>query len=236
MIGWKPVVSAISYAFTHFKDDGVLQKALAGFQQVADLASRFDLPEVFDHIILALARITGLSPGPEGIDTATFPKVEVPVKGTDEQQELIISPLSVRFGTNVKAQLAAVVLFSIANTHGASIRSGWSHIIEVYQTLFLHSLLPPSLLSMEDFLAGTSVIPLKPREQPPPREDTRTDGGLLSTLSSYLLSPSYANVGTEGLGREMTEDDIDDTWSTVDCIASCRLEELYASILYVKLF
>lgn len=231
MIGWKPVVSAISYAFTHFKDDWVLQKALAGFQQVADLASRFELPEVFDHIIFALARITGLSPGPEGIDTATFPKVEVPVKGSDQQQqEIIISPLSVRFGTNVKAQLAAVVLFSIANTHGASIRSGWSHIIEVYQTLFLHSLLPPSLLSMEDFLAGTSVIPLKPREQPAVREDTRADAGLLSTLSSYLLSP-YANVGTEGLGRELTEDDIDDTLSTVDCIASCRLEELYASIL-----
>lgn len=230
MIGWKPVVSAISYAFTNFNDDAVLQKALVGFQQVAELASRFDFPDVFDHIIFALARITGLSPGPANVDTSTFPKVEVPVKGSDQQQEIIISPLSVRFGTNVKAQLAAVVLFAIANNHSASIRKGWIHIIEVYQTLFIHSLLPASLLSMEDFLAGTSVIPLKAREAPSTRPDARTDGGLLSALSSYLLSPQ-ANVGSEGLGSEMTEDDIDDTLSTVDCISSCRLEELYAGIL-----
>lgn len=225
------MVSAIAYAFTHFKDETVLDKALVGFQQLADLANRFDLPEVFDQIILALARITELSPGPSNIDTATFPKVEVPIKSTDKHQEIIISPLSVRFGTNIKAQLAAVVLFSIANNNGAAIRSGWIHIIEVYQTLFLHSLLPGSLLSMEDFLAGTSAIPLKPREPTVVREERRSDGGLLSTLSSYLLSPNATTAGTDGLGREMTEDDIDDTLSTVDCIASCRLEELYAGIL-----
>lgn len=230
-VAWKPIISAISYAFTHFQDDLVLQRAIAGFQQCALLASGFDLPQVFDFTMLSLARITTLLPGAAPVDSAIFPKVEVAATPDQPNKmvEITVSPLAIRFGTNTKAQIAAVALFSIANSNGGVLRSGWIQIFEIYQTLFVHSLLPPSLLSMEDFLAGTSVIPLKPRDLPRPREDRRTDGGLLSTLSSYLLSP-YGPGGSEGIGRDLTDDDIENTLSAVDCISSCRVEELYKSI------
>lgn len=120
-------------------------------------------------------------------------------------------------------------MFTIANNNGASIREGWSHIFEIYQCLFVHSLLPPSLLVMEDFLSGESVIPLKPKSAPVPREDRRNDGGLLSTLSSYLLSP-YGSSGDTPV-NEFTDEDIEVTLAAVDCIASCRIEELYSQIL-----
>lgn len=103
-------------------------------------------------------------------------------------------------------------------------------IFEVYHTLFAHSLLPQSLLNMEEFLAGTPAIPLKVRvETPAPEEKRRNDGGLLSTLSSYLLSP-YAHT-PDGIGRDVTEDDIEHTLSTIDCIASCRVDTLYSTIM-----
>lgn len=48
-----------------------------------------------------------------------------------EGQSLTVSSLSVRFGLNFKAQLAVVVLFTIANGNGNSIREGWSQVSEL---------------------------------------------------------------------------------------------------------
>ena len=222
---WKPLVSALSYAFSNFSDDYMVQRAIGGLNHCAALAARFEMSEVFDFLILSLARVTGLtsttttSPN----DVGNFPVVDI------EGHKLTVSPLAVRFGMNVKAQLAAVVLFSIANNNGAFIKAGWTPIFEIYQTLFVHSLLPPSLTMMEDFLSGASAIPLKPKSVPAPREDRRGDGGLLSTLSSYLLSP-YGSNGDAG-PTDFTDDDIETTLSAVDTVASCRVEELYSQIL-----
>ncbi|GAA5913201.1 Arf family guanine nucleotide exchange factor GEA2 [Sporobolomyces salmoneus] len=227
-ICWKPVVSALSYAFSNFSDDYMVQQAIGGLNQCAALAARFEMSEVFDFLIVSLARVTGLtSPSTTNLnDVGNFPVVDV------EGHKLTLSPLAVRFGMNVKAQLAAVVLFTVANNNGAFIREGWTPIFEIYQTLFVHSLLPPSLTMMEEFLSGASAIPLKPKSTPAPREDRRGDGGLLSTLSSYLLSP-YGSNG-DSASTDFTEDDIETTLSAVDTVASCRVEELYSQIFDLK--
>lgn len=217
------MVSAMSFAFANFQDDYMVQRTIAGFNQCAALAARFGMPEVFDFLILSLSRVTGLARTTPLNDLGSYPFVEV------EGQKVTISPLSVKFGMDVKAQLAAVVLFTIANNNGNSIREGWSYIFEILQTLFIHSLLPPSLLIAEDFLSGESVIPLRPKVVPAARDDRRNDGGLLSTLSSYLLSPYSASV--ESTMNDLTDDDIETTLSAVDCIDSCKIEELYAQIL-----
>lgn len=85
-------------------------------------------------------------------------------------------------------------------------------------------------MNMGEFLAGAPAIPLKVRVKPAvPEEKRRNDGGLLSTLSSYLLSP-YVN-GAEGIGRDVTDDDVEHTLSTLDCIASCRVDSLYSAMM-----
>jgi brefeldin A-resistance guanine nucleotide exchange factor 1 len=81
---------------------------------------------------------------------------------------------------------------------------------------------------MEDFLAGATVIPMRAHSASAPREERRSDGGLLSTLSSYLLSPY--NSGADGMGRDITDDDIESTLCSLDCIASCRVEDLYSLV------
>jgi brefeldin A-resistance guanine nucleotide exchange factor 1 len=100
----------------------------------------------------------------------------------------------------------------------------------MYQTLFLHSLLPTPMLQMEDFLAGTSMIPLQVAPTSNARDDRRTDGGLLSALSSYLLSP-YGGSSDAVNVPTCTDDEIEATLSTVDCLGSCRFEELYSQIM-----
>ncbi|GAA5877623.1 hypothetical protein JCM3774_005361 [Rhodotorula dairenensis] len=223
-IMWRPTVSALSYAFANFQDDYTIQRTIGGFNHCAALAAKFDMPDVFDYLVSSLSRVSGLVPAPGAavVEAGNFPGVEV------EGQKLTVSPLAARFGLDVKAQLAAMVLFTIAKDNGRLIRRGWQPIFEIYQSLFAHSLLPAPMLMLEDFLSGTSAIPLKPKAAPAPRTERRGDGGLLSTLSSYLLSPYGAE--NDMAGTDFTEEDVEAALSAVDCISSCRVEELYLQL------
>ncbi|KAF7440985.1 GDP/GTP exchange factor for ARF [Pleurotus ostreatus] len=218
---WKPVVSAIAYAFISFDDDYIIQRAVAGFRQCATLASRFNLPDVFDFVVVSLSQATGLLSESLPAQVPNYPVVEV------EGQAITVSTLSVKFGTNFKGQLAAVVLFNIVNGNGNALREGWTQIFEMFQNLFLHSLLPTRMLQMEDFLGGVSMIPL--RGSQPARQQHRNDTGLLSALSSYLMTPYGSS--SDYLVPDATESDVENTLCTIDCITSCRLDELYSQIM-----
>lgn len=119
---WKPVVSAITYAFISFHDDAMIQRAIAGFRQCATLAGRFDLPDVFDFIVVSLSQATSLLSDDLPTQVPNYPVVEI------EGQPVTVSSLSVKFGTNFKGQLAAVVLFNIVNGHGNALREGWTQV------------------------------------------------------------------------------------------------------------
>jgi brefeldin A-resistance guanine nucleotide exchange factor 1 len=234
---WKPTLSAIAHAFISFDDDYMIQRAIAGFKQCATLAGHFGLPDVFDFIVASLAQATSLLSDSLTVQVPNYPVVEV------EGQSITVSSSSVRFGTNFKGQLAAVVLFNIVNGNGNALREGWTQVLgplhypfmnlfptqifEIFQNLFLHSLLPTRMLQMEDFLGGVSMIPLRGSQPSPPA--ARSDGGLLSALSSYLMTPYGSSSDT--LVPEATDTDIENTLCTIDCITSCRLDELYGQIM-----
>lgn len=218
---WKPVVAAISYVFSTAQDDETLQKAITGFRNCASLAAYFEFHDVFDSIIVNLATMTGLLENATGNPSVPDPIVEA------AGQKYVVSKLAVRFGRNYKGQLAAVVMFAIVTRHGDSLRKGWTKILQIIKNLFLNSLLPSSMLQVEDFLAGTTSIPLKPKSPKPVKQSNRRDGSLLSTLSSYLLSPYSSD---ESYYRDPTEEEVDSTFCAVDCVVACKLEELFTDI------
>ena len=119
---WKSVISAIAYAFTTIDDDYTVQRAITGFRQCATLAGHFRLPEIFDYVVVSLSQTTGLLPTSLITRVPNYPVVEV------DEQEVSVSSLSVKFGTNFKGQLAAVVLFTIVNGNGNAIREGWTQV------------------------------------------------------------------------------------------------------------
>ncbi|RDB21501.1 hypothetical protein Hypma_011417 [Hypsizygus marmoreus] len=222
---WKPVISAIAYAFISFEEEYIIQRAISGFRQCATLAGHFHLPDVFDFVVLSLSEATSLLSESLPVQVPNYPVIDI------EGQSVTVSNLSVKFGTNFKGQLAAVVLFNIVNGNGNALREGWTQIFEMFQNLFLHSLLPTRMLQMEDFLGGVSMIPL--RGSHPPRPAARSDGGLLSALSSYLMTPY--GTSAETLVPDATDADIENTLCTIDCITSCRLDELYSQIMELDL-
>lgn len=117
---WKSVISSIAFAFTTFDDDYTVQRAITGFRQCATLAGHFRLPDVFDYVVVSLSQATTLLPESLISRVLNYPVVEV------EGQDVTVSSLSVKFGTNFKGQLAAVVLFTIVNGNGNAIREGWT--------------------------------------------------------------------------------------------------------------
>ncbi|PPQ64019.1 hypothetical protein CVT24_009393 [Panaeolus cyanescens] len=216
---WKPVISAIAYAFITFEDDFIIQRAIAGFRQCATLAGHFRLPDVFDFIVVSLSQATNLLSDSLPAQVPNYPIIDI------EGQSVTVSKLSVDFGSNYRGQLAAVVLFNIVNGNGNALREGWTQIFEMFQNLFLHSLLPTRMLQMEDFLGGVTMIPLRGTD--PSKPQARGDGGLLSALSSYLMTPYNSDL----IVPDATESDVENTLSTIDCITSCRLDELYSQII-----
>ncbi|KAI0035768.1 Sec7-like domain is implicated in guanine nucleotide exchange function [Vararia minispora EC-137] len=217
---WKPVITTITYAFMNFDDDYVIERSIAGFRQCASLAGHFHLPDVFDYVVISLSQATSLLSDSLITEVPVYPMVEA------EGQSITVSSLAVKFGANLKGQLAAVVLFNIMNRNGNAIREGWTQVFEIFQNLFIHSLLPTRLLQMEDFLGGVSMIPLRGNTSQAPRPAPRSDG-LLSTLSSYLMTPYSAQ---EPVVPHATEADVESTLCALDCINTCQLEELYSQI------
>jgi brefeldin A-resistance guanine nucleotide exchange factor 1 len=101
-------------------------------------------------------------------------------------------------------------------------------MIEVYLNLFMHSLLPAALLEKEEFLGGTSAIPLQGTIASPVPV-SRPEAGLLSALSSYLMTP-YGST-SEPILPQATQSEIENALCAVDCITACRIDEFYTEIM-----
>jgi len=119
---WKPVISAVAYAFTSFEDDHIIERSIAGFRQCATLAGYLVLPDVFDYVVVSLSQATSLLSEQLPTRVPNYPVVTV------ENQLVTVSTLSVKFGTNFRGQLAAVVLFNIVNGNGNALREGWTQV------------------------------------------------------------------------------------------------------------
>lgn len=119
---WRPLISAIAFAFITFEDDYIIQRAIAGFRQCATLARHFRLPDVFDFVVVSLSQATNLLSDSLPTQVPHYPVVDV------EGQSITVSKLSVEFGTNFRGQLAAVVLFNIVNGNGNALREGWTQV------------------------------------------------------------------------------------------------------------
>ena len=82
----------------------------------------------------------------------------------------------------------------------------------------------PSFTRSQDLL-GISPIPLQPPSQVIDREQRSSEGGLIQTFSSFLSS--YAADDPP----EPSEEELDSTLCSVDCIDSCPMTKIFSKIL-----
>ncbi|KAL8831454.1 MAG: hypothetical protein Q9191_000865 [Dirinaria sp. TL-2023a] len=216
---WKPTVATLSYVFMSASDDAVFSRVIAGFDQCAQIAAKYDLTDALDHIIFCLSSITGLA-SPETSSTALNTEVQAGNKS------VMVSELAVRFGRDFKAQLACVVLFGIISGKGSKIKKGWKQIIRIWLNLFVNSLIP-STFSQAHELLDIAQIPLHSPSQVIDRAERANESGLFQSLTSYLSS--YATDEPP----EPSEEELESSMCTVDCVNACAMETVFADVLYV---
>ncbi|KAI8958925.1 hypothetical protein F5Y11DRAFT_334599 [Daldinia sp. FL1419] len=216
---WKPIVSTLSYVFMSATDDAVFSRVVTGFDQCAQIASRYGVTEALDRIIQNLSYMTTLD-----TDGLSSTALNTEVKVSDDGDSVMVSELAVKLGRDFKAQLATLVLFRVVKGSEQVIRKGWQHIIRIWLKLFVNSLIPSSFFNKDFEKLNLPKIPLHTPSQVIDRATKTADTGLISVLSSYISS--YAADDPP----EPSAEEIESSLSTVDCIKACDLESVFANI------
>lgn len=125
---WRPVVATLNYVFLSATDDTVFQRVIAGFDQCAQIAAKYELYDCLDHIIFSLSRISGLA-------TDSPPSTVLNTEVQEGDKSIMVSKFAVDFGRENKSELATLVLFRIINGHEGAIRDGWQHVSSKQQYL-----------------------------------------------------------------------------------------------------
>ncbi|KAI1652688.1 hypothetical protein F4813DRAFT_377050 [Daldinia decipiens] len=216
---WKPIVSTLSYVFMSATDDAVFSRVVTGFDQCAQIASRYGITEALDRIIQNLSYMTTLD-----TDGLSSTALNTEVKVSDDSDSVMVSELAVKLGRDFKAQLATLVLFRVVKGSEEVIRKGWQHIIRIWLKLFVNSLIPSSFFNKNFEKLNLPKIPLHTPSQVIDRATKTADTGLMSVLTSYISS--YAADDPP----EPSAEEVESSLSTVDCIKACDLESVFANI------
>ncbi len=211
---WKPIVATLCYVFMQASDDAVYSRVVNGFDQCAQIAAGYGLVEAFDRIVYSLCTVSTLT-----ADKTTALNTEVQAG----KKTIMVSELAVHFGRDFRAQLATVLLFRILNGNETTLRNSWVHVIKIFVNLFVNSLIRFSPESKT--LAILAPIALQPPSQIIDRDGRANDSGMFSAFTSYLSS--YA----AGDPPEPTDEELENTLCTVDCIKACETDEVLHNIL-----
>ncbi|KAK4617730.1 hypothetical protein CLAFUW4_12238 [Fulvia fulva] len=213
---WRPIVATLNYVFVSATEDAVFQRVIAGYNQCAQIAAKYNISECLDHIILSLARISTLA-------TETPPSTALNTEVQASGKSIMVSKFAVEFGRDNKAELATLVLFRIINGHEAAIRDGWTEIVRITVNLFVNSLVPTSFTSISRDLDLPPIM-LQSPAQVIERNDKSADVGLFSAFTSYVSSVMNDEP------PEPNDQEIEATLCTVDCINECHFEEILGNI------
>lgn len=201
---WGPTVAALSFVFDKSSDPAIYQKAISGFRKCATISAHYGMSNDFDNLIVSLCKFTTLLNSNESPDN-----------------------LTISFGSNPKARLAAITVFSLAHRHGDIIREGWRNVLDCVLQLYRCKLLPKILVEAEDFIDLSGKISLM-REEIQLHQKTET--GLLSSLYSYI------SLGAETTNHRVpSPEDQDHMRAAQECIKECHLEQLTTESKFLRL-
>ncbi|TIC24957.1 Sec7-domain-containing protein [Wallemia mellicola] len=228
---YRKLLVGLSYAFASFNDSFAISKVIEAYRHLMMLSSRLKIAHIPDLAFISLRRATGMFVSRFSEDE--FTQATVRLSENAEPINLSVTSFTVQFGEDVRAQLAAWTCFTvILKGHLDSARQSWDDIFEIFLSLFHNDLLPESIQSMEDFLGGSTPIPAQGHSSTEKNEigasNNSNSTSLLSTLSSYLLSP-YSNESH--MAPQATEGDIEATLKSIDCVNVCNLDILYKDLL-----
>uniref|UniRef100_A0A146LBA7 Golgi-specific brefeldin A-resistance guanine nucleotide exchange factor 1 n=1 Tax=Lygus hesperus TaxID=30085 RepID=A0A146LBA7_LYGHE len=205
---WSPAVSALSTLYDKAKDPAIYQKAISGFRKCAMISAHYGMSNDFDNLIVTLCKFTALH-------TYLDDKSDSP------------ESLSIAFGENHKAKLAAKTVFNLAHRHGDIIRDSWRNILECVLQLYRCKLLPKKLVEAEDFIELSGKISLVREEI---QMNQKIETGIFSSLYSYMIMGSEQNTQ-----KGPSAEDDEAIRLARKCIEDCHLEQLITESKFLRL-
>lgn len=213
---WKPIVSTLSYVFMSASDDAVFARIVTGFDECARIAAKYNNVEALDQIVYCLSYMTTLATDAT-FNTALNTEVQV------GETSVMVSELAVKLGRDFRAQLSMLVLFRVVNGSEHLLTRSWKHVIRIWVNLFSNSL--ASQFSSPNVPAlGLPEIPLQSPSQVIDRGARTSDTGFFSAFTSYISS--YAADDPP----EPSDEELESTLCTVDCVSSCKLDDVFANV------
>ncbi|XP_052766160.1 Golgi-specific brefeldin A-resistance guanine nucleotide exchange factor 1-like isoform X2 [Mya arenaria] len=200
---WGPTVAALSFVFDKSSDEAIISKAISGFRKCAMISAHYGMSDVFDNLVISLCKFTTL------LSTAEAPE-NIPIS----------------FGINMKAQLSARTVFTLAHRHGDILREGWKNILDCMLQLYRAKLLPKCMVEVEDFISPTGKICLVKEESQ--GSNQRSETGVLSSFYSYFTMAE--SPGSKGPSPEEEEA----TKAASKCIRDCQLEQLIVDSKFLR--
>ena len=205
---WKPIVATLNYVFMSASDDAVYSRVVAGFDQCAQIAAKYGINDAFDRIIYSLSQMGNLA---SEIPPSTSLNTEV----QHGKRRIMVSELAVRLGRDFRAQLSTVLLFKTLAGHENAVGETWIYVVRILRNLFVNSLIKLPTIERSQ-LSDLGPIVLQPPSQVIDRDGKLSESGIFSTFTSYLSS--YAADDPP----EPSEEELENTLSTVDCVKSCQ--------------
>ncbi|KAG6054890.1 hypothetical protein E4U32_006633 [Claviceps aff. humidiphila group G2b] len=215
-VTWKPVISTLSYVFMSATDDTVFARIVSGFDECARIAAKYRNTEALDQIIYSLSYMSTLAMI-NSFSTSLNTEIQV------GHGSVMVSELAVKLGRDFRAQLAMLVLFRVITGNESLIRRGWKQVTKIWVNLFVNSLIPSFAFSISAS-TETPTIPLQMPSQVLNRATRTIETGFFSAFTSYISS--YAADDPP----EPSEEELESTLCTVDCIRSCNMEDIFKDI------
>lgn len=207
-----PTIAAISVVFDHAEHEEVYRTCIDGFLAVAKISACHHLEDVLDDLVVSLCKFTTLlNPS----------SVEEPV---------------LAFGDDMKARMATVTVFTIANRYGDFIRTGWRNILDCILRLHKLGLLPARVASdaaddselSSDPGQGKPLTNSLSASHLPSMGTPRRSSGLMGRFSQLL------SLDTEEPRSQPTEQQLAAHQRTLQTIQKCHIDSIFTESKFLQ--
>ncbi|CAL0334851.1 unnamed protein product [Lupinus luteus] len=207
-----PTIAAISVVFDHAEHEEVYQTCIDGFLAIAKISACHHLEDVLDDLVVSLCKFTTLL-NPSSVE----------------------EPL-LAFGDDMKARMATVTVFTIANRYGDYIRTGWRNILDCILRLHKLGLLPARVASdaADDSELSAETVQGKPITNSLSSAHMQSIGtprrssGLMGRFSQLL------SLETEEPRSQPTEQQLAAHQRTLQTIQKCHIDSIFTESKFLQ--
>ncbi|KAK6155063.1 hypothetical protein DH2020_009311 [Rehmannia glutinosa] len=207
-----PAIAAISVVFDHAEQEDILQSCIDGFLAIAKLSASYNLGEVLDDLVVSLCKFTTL------------------LHPSFSEKSILY------FGDDIKAKMATVAVFTIANRYSDHIRSGWRNILDCILSLQKIGLLPARLPSdaTDELESSPDNDQVKksstnsPASQVPASIPSRKSSGIMGRFSLLL------SLDAEEPAPQPSEEQLAARQRTLQTIQNCHIDSIFAESKFLQ--